>query len=235
MESSVEPLSVGMQVGLRVPVILIGLAGVLMALLLVRRLGALSGILAAAGSLLIAADQAANIAWVLHVRSLTSGGDLDIDTFNTVSNAYLVADAMLITIGVALVVVSLLVRKPSSPGAAVAAGPGFPPAGPGFGLPPGPGSPASGFPTPGAPSPGFPAPGAASPGFPSSGAASPGFPAPGATSPGFPSSGATSPGFPAPGATSPGSPAPGAPSPGGQAPQAPWDAPPPGQMPPNAQ
>ncbi|WP_426512628.1 hypothetical protein ACPPVO_19525 [Dactylosporangium sp. McL0621] len=116
MESSaVEPLSIGVQIGLRVPVILVALAGVFVALLMIKRLGALSGILAAGGSLLIAADQAATIAWVLHLRSMTSGGDLDIDTYNTVANAYLVADAVLITIGVGLVVASFLTRRPSPP------------------------------------------------------------------------------------------------------------------------
>ncbi|MEU7872391.1 hypothetical protein [Dactylosporangium sp. NPDC049140] len=119
MESSaVEPLSIGVQIGLRVPVILVALAGVLVALLMIKRLGALSGILAAGGSLLIAADQAATIAWVLHLRSMTSGGDLDIDTYNTVANAYLVADAVLITIGVGLVVASFLTHRPSPPGPA---------------------------------------------------------------------------------------------------------------------
>jgi hypothetical protein len=110
----VEPLSVGVQIGLRVPVILLALAGVLIALLMIKRLGPVAGILAAAGSLLIAADQAANIAWILHLRSMTSGGDLDIDTFNTVNNAYLVVDSVLITIGVALVVASFAVRRPAA-------------------------------------------------------------------------------------------------------------------------
>jgi hypothetical protein len=113
--SAVEPLSVGVQIGLRVPAILVALAGVLIALLVIRRLGPVAGILAAAGSLLIAADQAANIAWILHLRSMTSGGDLDIDTFNRVNNAYLVADAVLITIGAALVVASFAVRKTAAP------------------------------------------------------------------------------------------------------------------------
>ncbi|MFI5916693.1 hypothetical protein [Dactylosporangium sp. NPDC051541] len=126
--STVEPLSVGVQIGLRVPVILIALAGVLLALLMLRRLGALSGILAAAGSLLIAADQAANVLWILHVRSITSGGDLDIDTFNTVNNAYAVADAVLITIGVALVVASLLVRRSAADGSPAGLGAGAAPA-----------------------------------------------------------------------------------------------------------
>ncbi|WP_433220609.1 hypothetical protein ACQP00_18305 [Dactylosporangium sp. CS-047395] len=144
--SSVEPLSIGLQIGLRVPVILVALAGALIALLMLRRLGALSGILAAGGSLLIAADQAANIAWVLHLRSMTSGGDLDIDSYNMVANAYLIADAVLITIGVVLVVASFAVRRPSSGaafgGAGPAPAPGFggagpaPAPGPGFGGPP---------------------------------------------------------------------------------------------------
>ncbi|MFB9444675.1 hypothetical protein Dvina_22695 [Dactylosporangium vinaceum] len=120
--STVEPLSVAVQIGLRVPVILIALAGVLLALLMMRRLGALAAILTAAGSLLIAADQAAQVVWVLHLRSMTSGGDLDIDTFNSVNNAYAVADAVMITIGVALVVASLLLRR-SPDGAAAVTGP----------------------------------------------------------------------------------------------------------------
>jgi hypothetical protein len=151
--SSVEPLSVGVQIGLRVPVILVALAGVLLALLMMRRLGALGGVLAAAGSLLIAADQAANIVWLLHLRSMTSGGDLDIDTFNSVNNAYLVADAVLITIGVALVVASFALRRPPADASAGA--------GPAPGPWPGPGSwPASGPGSLPAPAPGTsPAPG----------------------------------------------------------------------------
>nr|BFE57392.1 hypothetical protein GCM10020063_019180 [Dactylosporangium thailandense] len=125
--SSVEPLSIGVQIGLRVPVILVGLAGVLVALLMIRRLGVLSGLLGAAGSLVIAADQAANIVWILHLRSLTSGGDLDIDTFNTANNAYTIADVVLITIGVALVVASFAVRR-TAPAPAPYFGPPAPPA-----------------------------------------------------------------------------------------------------------
>ncbi|MEV8514568.1 hypothetical protein [Dactylosporangium sp. NPDC051484] len=144
MDPTVEPLSTGVQIALRLPVIIIALAGALLGLLMIRRMGVLSGILAAAGSLIIAADQAANVAWVLHLRSMTSGGDLDIDTFNTVNNAYLVADAVLITIGMALVVASFVLRRPATAGPVVAAGPaadgfgstGAPPT-PGFDLPPG--------------------------------------------------------------------------------------------------
>ena len=115
MESSVEPLSTTAQVVLRLPVALIAFAGALVALALIRRLGVLSGLLAAGASLLLAIDQAANAVWVWHLRSISSDEDLDIDTFNTVNNAYLLADVVLITITAALLVASFAVRRPAAP------------------------------------------------------------------------------------------------------------------------
>jgi hypothetical protein len=115
VESSVEPLSTTAQVVVRLPVALIAFAGALVALALIRRLGVLSGLLAAGASLLLAIDQAANAVWVWHLRSISSDEDLNIDTFNTVNNAYLFADVVLITIAAALLVASFAVRRPAAP------------------------------------------------------------------------------------------------------------------------
>ncbi|WP_432824487.1 hypothetical protein [Dactylosporangium sp. CA-092794] len=112
MESTaVEPLSWGVQIALRLPLLIIGLAGVLIALLSIRRLGVAAGLLTAAGSLMVAADMAVNVLWVLHLRTMSSDGDFDLDSLNAVNNAYLLGDAVLITVGVALLVAGLLARK----------------------------------------------------------------------------------------------------------------------------
>jgi hypothetical protein len=117
------PLSNGVQTGIRVPVILIALAGVVLALVGIRRLGVGAAVLGALGSLFIAVDQIVTIVWVLHLSSIAKNTDSDIDTLNTANNAYTIADAVLITIGAALVVAALVVRR----GAPQATVPPFPP------------------------------------------------------------------------------------------------------------
>ncbi|MEV4514028.1 hypothetical protein AB0K00_34345 [Dactylosporangium sp. NPDC049525] len=117
MSETVEPFSNGIQIGLRVPVILFALAGVVLALVLIRRLGALAGILGALGGLFVAADQVVNVAWVLQLTSMANG-DFDPDEYTTVNNAYTVADPIVITIGVALLVGALAaaaLRKRADP------------------------------------------------------------------------------------------------------------------------
>ncbi|WP_327004178.1 hypothetical protein OHA72_55585 [Dactylosporangium sp. NBC_01737] len=117
MSETVEPFSNGVEVGLRLPVILVALAGVVLALVLIRRLGALAGLLGAAGGLLIAADQVVNIAWVLHLTAMANGDDYDADTYVTAGNAYTIADVVLVTLGVALLigaVVAAALRKPAA-------------------------------------------------------------------------------------------------------------------------
>lgn len=128
MNPTTEPLSIGVQIGLHVPVVLVALAGVLVALLLIRRLGVLAGLLGAAGSLLIAADQAINVIWVLHVRALTSDGEFDANTVTATSNTYTIADAVLITLGAALVVAAFATVRRRGPDPARAAPTAAPPA-----------------------------------------------------------------------------------------------------------
>lgn len=137
MTVSVEPLSNAAQVGLRIPIILIALAGAVIALILIRRLGVAASILAAAGSLFVALDQIVNIAWVLHTNDLIKKSDPDIDHINAVTKLYTFADVALITIGVALFVAALVARRSVSTTAAVPmAGPVAAP-GPAYPAPPG--------------------------------------------------------------------------------------------------
>src|SRR5438270_607132 len=143
MVDAVAPLSNGVQVGLRIPVVLVGLFGVVFVLVIMRRVGPVAAVLGALGSLFIAGDQIMNIVWVLHVSSLAKESDFNADQFNSVNNAYTIADAMLITIGAALVVVAIVVRRPGA-GPAQAGFPG------GF-------APAQGYQAP-APYPGYPPP-----------------------------------------------------------------------------
>jgi hypothetical protein len=122
----VEPLSNGVQVGLRLPVILLALVGAVTVLVLVRRVGVAAAVLAGLGSLFIAADQVVNIAWVLHTNTLIKESDPDINGLNTLTKLYTFADVALITIGVALVIVAIVVRRPApSVMAAPTVGPGM--------------------------------------------------------------------------------------------------------------
>jgi hypothetical protein len=122
MIDAVGPLSNGVQVGLRIPVVLIGLVGVVLVLVSMRKVGPVAGVLGALGSLFIAGDQLLNIVWVLHLSSISKEADFDADHFNSVNNLYTIADAVLITIGAVLVVVAIVVRRPG----ARPAQPGFP-------------------------------------------------------------------------------------------------------------
>ncbi len=123
MIEAAEPLSNGVQVGLRIPVILIGLAGVVLMLIFMKRLGVVAALLGALGSFLIAVDQIINIVWVVHTTSLATSEDFDAEHFNSVTNIYTFTDVALITIGTALVVLAIVVRRPAS---SVPAQPGYP-------------------------------------------------------------------------------------------------------------
>jgi hypothetical protein len=115
MNETAEPLSNVVQIALRTPVILVTLAGAVLVLLAVRRLGLPAALLGAAGSLAIALDQMVNIAWVLHLSYLTTDPDADFERATTVSNLYTIADSALITIGAILVVIALVVPRPAAP------------------------------------------------------------------------------------------------------------------------
>jgi hypothetical protein len=103
VSETVEPFSDSVQVGMRLPAVLVALAGVVLALVLIRRFGVLAGILGALGSLFSAADQVVNIAWFLHMTQLWNT-HADADSYNSVDNAYFVADVVLATLGVALLI-----------------------------------------------------------------------------------------------------------------------------------
>lgn len=139
MTEAVEPFSNSVQIGLRVPVIVIALAGVVLALVLLRRIGAPAAILGALGSLVVAVDQIVNIAWVLHLSSLADVDGFDADGYNTTNNAYTVADPLLITLGVALLIAAVVTKRPAAGAPAPQPGqfpPPFPPQQPQFPQPP---------------------------------------------------------------------------------------------------
>ena len=160
----VVPLSDAVQTALRIPVVLIGLVGMVLALVLVRRNGALSAVFGALGGALLAADQAVNIWWVLALSNSTASPD----DFATETNMFTIADVVLITLAGAALVVAFAARKAAGPPRPAFAGPtpGFPPQPVGFppqpvGFPPPPPQ-AAPFPPPGQPAP-FPAPPQAGP------------------------------------------------------------------------
>ena len=121
MGSAAQPLSDGVQIGIRIPVILVAVAGVVLALVMIRRVGVAAGILGAAGSLFIGIDQLVNVVWVLHIASLVKSSSSSADEITTLSNTYTLVDCALVTLGVALVVASFAFRKSAPAPAAPAA------------------------------------------------------------------------------------------------------------------
>jgi hypothetical protein len=214
---AVDVLPDSVQISLRVPVMLLALAGVVLALVAGRRLGALAAVFGAIGSGLLLVDQIVDATWVPVLNALAKDANSTPDEYATTTNLYTVADIALITIGAAFLVFAFFVRRPADRKAAPGyltgsfATPGFPPAGqqqPAGFVPPGQGyaPPAPGYPAqpgyllpPGAPAqPGAPG----QPGSP----AQPGYGAP----PGYPTGPSPYPGSPSayPGSPSgyPGSP-----------------------------
>jgi len=112
MIDTVEPLSNGVQIGIRVPALLIALAGMVLVLVAMRRTGVLATMLGAAGCLFLALDQLVIIVWVLQVSSLSTGSNVDADQLTAVANLYTLVDAAMITVGVTLVVAALVVPRP---------------------------------------------------------------------------------------------------------------------------
>jgi len=106
-----EPLSISAQTIVRIPAIIVALVGVVLALVMMKRLGVFAAVLGAAGSLFIAIDQAVNIAWVLHLSSTSTSGD----KLTTLNNMYSILDPVVITIAAALIVGSFLTRRKSGP------------------------------------------------------------------------------------------------------------------------
>jgi hypothetical protein len=181
---AVEPLSNAAQTGLRLPVILFALVGAVLALVFLRRWGVLSAVLAAVGMFVVAVDQIVNVIWAYTTsQQVKEPGDNSVKIITT-QNRFTIADAVLISIGVALLVVALAVhrRVGGSPAAGYPAPYGSPPAGvpgygvPGYGPPPGYGS----VPSPGSTPAGYGAPQGYPSGPPSSGAPSSGAPSSGA-------------------------------------------------------
>src|SRR3954464_7423269 len=134
MTDAAQPLSDVTQVALHLPVVLLGLAGFVVVLVNMRRLGTLATLLGAAGAVLIAADQIVGVVWVLHLSALTDQPDFDPDHVTSLSNTYTVLDVVLITIGAALALAAIVVRRPPAPpGFAVPGQAGFPIGAPGPG------------------------------------------------------------------------------------------------------
>jgi hypothetical protein len=139
--AEVAPLSDSVQMVLRIPVILLTLAGLVLALVLARRFGVLSAVLAATGSAVVAADQIVNVAWAYTNTALSHDTGTNFDKVVSTNNLFTVVDAVLITIGIGLLVFAYVVRRPvhQAPPAYPAPPPAYPT--PGYGQPP-PGYPA---------------------------------------------------------------------------------------------
>jgi hypothetical protein len=149
--AEVTPLSTGTQTALHIPVILFALAGAVLALVFMRRLGIAAAVLIAMGSAGVALDQILNVVWVYTTSAQAKEPDITTSKIISTQNTFAVVDAVVITIGIALIVVGLAVhRRVPGPVAAPAYGasPYPPPAygAPGYGPPPG-------YPTPPSPQP----------------------------------------------------------------------------------
>jgi hypothetical protein len=120
---AIEPLPNGIQIGMRIPVVLLGLAGLVLALVAARRLGGLAAALGAAGAAALAVDQIVNILWVLQISSLNNNSDTTVDDFNSVNNIFLVVDLILVAAGLLLLTLAFLVRRPAERASPAAAAP----------------------------------------------------------------------------------------------------------------
>jgi hypothetical protein len=154
---AVEPLSEGVEIGMRVPSILLALVGVVLALVAGRRLGAMAAAFAAIGSGIVGGAQVVDVVWILIVRAMAKDTNTKVDDYVSVGNLFTVIYAALLTVGLAFLVFAFFVRRPADrkgPPNYISgdfATPGFPPAGlqqPPAGLqqpPPGFGPPAQGY------------------------------------------------------------------------------------------
>jgi hypothetical protein len=144
---AIGPMSEGVQIGIRVPVILLALAGVVLALVAGRRLGVLAALFAAIGSGLLAVAEIVDVAWVLVVSAMAKDSRTTVDDYNAAGNLFTAVYVLVLTIAVAFLVFAFFVKRPADRRALPSyvpgnlATPGFPPTGyqqpmPGFGTPP---------------------------------------------------------------------------------------------------
>lgn len=141
---AVTPLSDSTQLALRLPVILFAFAGLVLALVFIRRFGVPSAVLGALGGAVVAVDQIVNVVWVYTTTAQSKQEGISADTVVSTQNRFAILDAVLITIGIALLLAGFVVRRRAA-AAPVPPPWGFPPPpGPPSAFPPGP----SGFPPP---------------------------------------------------------------------------------------
>jgi hypothetical protein len=107
------PFTNGVQIGLRIPVVLLGILGLVLILTAARRIGVGAVILGAIGSVLVVLDQIVNIAWVLTTSSMVLETDSAVGDFNQVNNLFTLADVVLITSAAGLLVFAVFVRRPA--------------------------------------------------------------------------------------------------------------------------
>jgi hypothetical protein len=161
---AVEPLSEGVQIGMRVPGMLLALLGVVLALAVGRRLGAMAASFGAIGSGFVLGALIADVAWILTFEAMVKDRNTKPDDITSAANLFSTVYVVLFTLGLAFLVFAFFARRPADrkalPGYVSGdfATPGFPPAGyqqpgPGFGPPPPTYGPPSSF--PGSPS-GYP-------------------------------------------------------------------------------
>jgi hypothetical protein len=104
-----EPLSTNAQIGLKVPLLLVALAGVVVALVNLRRLGVPAAVLAAAGGAMFALDQAINIAFAEALSRRNA-----VDLINRFFNTFTLLDFALLLSGTVLLIAAVLVRRPAT-------------------------------------------------------------------------------------------------------------------------
>jgi hypothetical protein len=132
---AIGPMSDGVQIGIRVPIILLALAGVVLALVAGRRLGILAAIFAAIGSGLLAGAEIVDVAWVLLVSAMAKDSRTTVEDYNAAGNAFTVVYVLVLTIAAAFLVFAFFVKRPADRKALPSyvpgnlAAPGFPPVG----------------------------------------------------------------------------------------------------------
>jgi hypothetical protein len=108
---ALAPLSDGVQIGLRVPVILLGLLGLVLALVKARRLGVAATAFAVVGTAMLTIGQVVDGWWALRISSMIREGASE-DDFNLINNLFTAADVILVTMAAAFLVMAILIRRP---------------------------------------------------------------------------------------------------------------------------
>jgi hypothetical protein len=103
----------GTQVGY-LPYVLVTLTGLVLSLLLRRRIGRVSAVFAIAGFALLLVLEIADVAWIRYLPRLLNHTD-GVGQFNAILLATNVGTALLASLGLSLVIVALFTRRAATP------------------------------------------------------------------------------------------------------------------------